>query len=94
MLKKTWMHNVNTALGGGGGEGGVEKMRHFDVGLNTKVFTCIYLSVYRSPKIICEILFDDIVRCVIFPQKLMPKFNKIAFFLSPHSSSSSKALKR
>ncbi|CAH3194260.1 unnamed protein product, partial [Porites evermanni] len=27
-------------------------------------------------------------------KKLMPKFNKIAFFLSPHSSSSSKALKR
>ena len=38
MLKKTWMHNVNTALGEGGG-GGVEKMRHFDVGLNRKVFT-------------------------------------------------------
>jgi len=27
-------------------------------------------------------------------KKLMPKFNKIAFFLQPHSSSSSKALKR
>ena len=27
---------MNTALGGGGG---VEKMRHFDVGLNRKVFT-------------------------------------------------------
>ena len=89
VLKKTWMHNVNTALGGG-----VGKMCHFHVGLNRKVVTCINLSVYHSPKIICEILFDDIVRCVIFLQKLMPKFNKIAFFLSPHSSSSSKALKR
>lgn len=30
VLKKTWMHNVNTAFGEGG-EGG--EMRHFDVGL-------------------------------------------------------------
>ena len=28
VLKKTWMHNVNTAPGGGGGVGG--EMPHFD----------------------------------------------------------------